>query len=237
MSLPKGGLSLKKLFFVTCYCTPLFLASCSLGLRPRSGPQTHIAKVALLANAEIAFTKNPSAENHLALGQALATFGRHESAIERYEEAVAINQGGTAAYSHLCVENNILKKWDEAIANCEKVLSIQPNHAMARNGLRYAQRAKAVEVLADSPSQINLGMQHYANSDWKMAISTWSQVPETSTYYATAQSNMSSAHIMLKDFAKARKAINEALRLEPNNELFRNNLHWLERESASNKKN
>lgn len=191
----------------------------------------------MLANAEIAFTQSPTAENHIALGQALATFGRHETAIERYEEAVAINQGGTAAYSHLCIENNILKKWDDAIQNCEKVLSIQPNHAMARNGLRYAQRAKAVEVLVDSPSQINLGMQYYSKSDWKMAIETWNQISEKSSHYATAQSNIASAYILLKDFKNARKAISEALRLEPNNELFRNNLRWLEQESSSNKRN
>lgn len=212
----------------------LVLASCSVGLRPRSGPQTHIGKVAVLANAEIAFSQSPSAENHIALGQALASFGRHETAIERYEQALAISQGGNAAYSHLCLENNILRRWDEAIRNCEKTLSLQPNHAVARNGLRYALRAKAVEaeISKNGSNQINVGMQHYSKNDWKTAIEAWSEITDSSPYFAMARSNIASAYIMLKDFPKARDAIQQALKLEPNNELFRNNAQWLERASA-----
>lgn len=225
---------MKTLFFLICIALA-FSTACSVGLRPRSGPQTHIGKVAMLANAEIAFAQSPTAENHILLGQALASFGRHDTAIERYEQAVAINKGGSAAYSHLCIENNILRKWDEAIRNCETALSIEPKHdALARNGLRYAQRAKAVEeeLTKDSSGQINLGMQHYSKNDWKTAIEIWGQVSENSPYFATARSNMASAYIMLKDFPNARAAINQAIQLEPGNPLFQNNVTWLERASA-----
>lgn len=206
------------------------LSSCSVGVRPRSG---RITKTVILAQAEIAFKLSPTVENHIALGMALANYDRHEAAVERYELAAAMKEGGAVAHAHLCVENNILKRWDEAIRNCEKALIFHPDQAVARNGLQFAQKAKALEVelLKDSAPHMNLGMEQYAKGAWAVAAQVWSEVPEKSPHFAMARNNLASAYIMLKDFESARTALNEALRLEPNNNLFLNNVQWLERES------
>lgn len=208
----------------------IVLSSCSIGVRPRSGK---IEKTVILAHAEIAFRLSPTVENHIALGMALANFDRHEAAVEQYELAAAMKEGGAIAHSHLCVENNTLKRWDDAIRSCEKALAFRPGHAVARSGLEYARKAKAIEaaLLKDSAPQMNLGMQHYSKGAWAMAAEIWSVVPTKSPHFPMARNNMASAHIMMKDFQSARAEIDEALRLDPNNELFRNNAQWLENES------
>lgn len=197
-----------------------------------AGSETRGEKVAELARAEIEFARSPSWENHIALGLALANLGRREGAIEHYERAVELSPLATEAFGYLCMEHNLLRDWDKAIQNCEKALSSAPPFTLASNALQYAKRAKAVEavVAKEGSAQINLGLLYYSKGAWQSALEVWSQVSASSPYFAMARSNMASAYIMLKDFRSARTVIDEALLLEPENTLFRNNAEWLERE-------
>lgn len=202
--------------------------------RSGAGSETRVAKIAELLRAESDFGSSASAENHISLGLALASMGRHAEAIEHYERAEAMSSVVTVATGHLCMENAILRKWDEAIRNCARALSSVPPYPLAKNTLQYAKRAKEVEgsVVGNSSRQINLGLEYYASGDWVRAIETWRQISNSSPYFATSRSNMGSVYIMMKDFRSARTVIDEALRLEPDNELFRNNSQWLEKELA-----
>ncbi len=181
--------------------------------------------------AEKKVEETPTAENHVLLGIAEEALGHHEAAIKHFEAASALNPSAAVADLHLCMENNVLGRWAEAIRRCERVLASEPDHALAKNGLRFAQRGVS-SSMDDGLGQINLGMESYSKNDWPRAISVWEKISKKSPFYAMSRSNIASAYILQKKFGPARKAIDESLKIEPNNELFKNNLNWLNQEVA-----
>lgn len=193
--------------------------------------------------------KNPSYENHIALGLQLGAKGQSADAIELYKKATQINDKGPLAWNNLCAEMNAQKRFAEAIQNCERAIALEPNFEMARNNLKFAneqmsagkvdliKRKQELLAMPKPPAQdlINLGMEYFNSHDYQSSVEIWRKVKSGDPLYATAQNNMASSLILLSQFGLAEKAIKEALKLEPNNQLFANNKKWLEEKKSEKK--
>lgn len=184
------------------------------------------------ARAESALAQNPSLENYLALGLAQAALGQHEPAIQNFSRAVAVDPKSFVARSQLCLENNILKRWADAVVHCGAVIALQPNNRVGQNAFRFAEYSLSEIGVHQGPELITRGLEFYSKGEYDEAIKIWVQISARSPQYAAARNNLASAYILKKDFVRARLMIDEALKREPKNELFQNNLGWLERESA-----
>jgi hypothetical protein len=84
----------------------------------------------------------------------------------------------------------------------------------------------------DDSVRLSLGYELYMSSAFEPAVELWSLIDERSASYSKAQGKLAAALIQLKEFGRARKALATAQRLEPSNELYRNNQGWLERAEA-----
>jgi tetratricopeptide (TPR) repeat protein len=200
------------------------LSACSVGLRPRD---RWVERTVRLAQAELAFSANPSTENLRAVGDALSEYSRHESVIDRFERDRTVEKGGIPAFRYLCLENSSARKWDEAISTCEKAaVGEPPSESLAKYTLQYAQTAKGADL-------IDLGMKYYSEKNWAKSIEVWNSITPSNPYYATSRSNVASAYIMTKEFKKADALLREALKIDPKNERVLNNIQWLKRESAA----
>jgi tetratricopeptide (TPR) repeat protein len=189
--------------------------------------------------------KSPSFENYTSLGLAYTNAGRHQEALLTFKKSLEISPNAPLAENNICAAHNALRQWDQAIPHCRRALELQPNHQIAKNNLAHAERQRIDEDqrIVEHKKQIasgkevdanrvNLGNLLYGRGSYEEAISIWKEVPKESSHYAVAQNDVASALIQLKRFDEARKSLQEALRLDPNNGLFKNNLAWLNSEAA-----
>lgn len=196
-------------------------------------PRTRSEKEAALQAARNSTIQAPSAENYDAFGLAQSSLGLHDAAVSAYMRALELDPRLFAAHNHLCTELNVLGNWNAAMTHCEQATLLKPESTNARNGFRFARKMQALNGITNAAGLINSGLELYNKGNWNEAVRIWLQISPESQHFAAAQSNLACAYILLKDFARARLAIDEALRLDPKNELYLNNRGWLEREVAA----
>ncbi len=192
-----------------------------------------------IASAKDRVKADPSFENYTALGLAFAKAERNGEALEAFERSLAINPRSPFAYNNVCAEKVALGEWAEAIRNCRKALEFLPDFEQAKNNLARAEsgarpkigdsRARAAGKDVDR-NRIDLGMDYYRRGMLDEAVATWRMVPKGSVQFATAQNNLASIFIVRRQFDLAENALGQALRLEPQNPLFKNNREWLHSE-------
>ncbi len=193
---------------------------------------------------EEALKKTPSFENHLNLGLALAKSGQGKKALEMYKKAAKINPNAPVAWNNICFESARLGQHLEAIKACNKALALEPSYELAKNNLKYAkdqlkdykkklaQEKQNLRKGAKLPSQkiIDLGMNFYDIKDFVSAIEIWGAINPSDKLFAVAQNNIASSSILLGSLRDAELALENALRIDPQNKLYNNNLKWLEDE-------
>jgi tetratricopeptide (TPR) repeat protein len=198
-----------------------------------------------LESWQAAVQKSPTFENLTFLGLAYAKVGKHQESLAAFKRALEANPNGALAENNICAEHNALRQWDESIPHCRRALAIEPGNQLAKNNLGTAEKSKAadegqvsemrrnIDAGKDADgNRINLGNLYYQRGNYEQALALWREVSKTSTHYAVALNDLGSAYIMLKRFDEAKKALSEALRLEPDNSLFQNNLAWLKTEEV-----
>jgi Flp pilus assembly protein TadD len=185
----------------------------------------------------------PNFETYTALGLAYSQTNRHEEALAAFQRSLGINPRSALAYNNICAEKNALRDWAEAIRNCKKALEIQPDFTYAKGNLTVAESSRAAEskVIAEiqraiaagkdvDANRIELGLAHYRRGANDEAIAAWKAVGPKSPQYAVAQNDIASIYIVQKKFDLAQKALDNALRIDPENQLYKNNLEWLRSE-------
>jgi Flp pilus assembly protein TadD len=222
------------------------LLSCSRSEQaPPSAANTQSPEQAI-ATWQAATQKAPTYDNFTWLGLAYTRAGKHQEALAAFKRSSEINPSSSIAENNICSELNALRQWDSAIQHCKKAIELQASNQLAKNNLAQSERGKA----ADEPriaqyksnisagkdvdaNRVDLGNLYYQRGDYEQALTVWRDVQKGSPVFAVALNDIGSAYIVLRRFDEARKALDEALRLQPNNGLFKNNLAWLNHEAGA----
>ena len=208
--------------------------------------ETNAVSDPIEVNAEL-LKKSPSFENYINYGLALNKAQRFSEALSAYKSASQINPSAPLAWNNLCSVKIEMGLFADAIDDCNKALSLEPNYELAKNNLTQAQaqlanlkkdlKEKKSNLIASaktSEDYLSLGLQFFNARELNDAIKIWNQISnQNDVFYAKAQNNIGSAYILMKKYDAAEKALNTALSKEPNNELFNNNKKWLEDEKKS----
>jgi tetratricopeptide (TPR) repeat protein len=240
----------KKTLYLFFLGACLLLASCNKSkedqLKTMLGlPQNQAGeKLDPVANAE----KNPSFDNEIAAGLSLSQAGKSDKALVYFQRALKKNPTSSLANNNVCAEYNALHNWNAAISHCEKALQATPDFQLAKNNLKFARdqqqaQMKVIEALkAKSESSkgkerraalVELGFEYYKMGDYAEAVNIWKKVDKTKDDLSVRTlNNLGSAYILLKHFDLAQSALEEASKMDPNNQLVKNNMVWLKSASA-----
>jgi len=188
--------------------------------------------------------KVPSFENFINYGLVLAGAGKHEESLEAYKKAAKINPAAPVAQNNICTAYFSMKRWTQALPFCKKAIELQPGFQLAKNNLQFVSQQKAADdasiALIQSklqqssaeqrdPLLIEIGMRFYQSGDFEKSLEYWKKIPSKSPQYNTALNNIASSLIILGRFDAAERNLRAALKRDPKNPLFLNNLAWLQR--------
>jgi tetratricopeptide (TPR) repeat protein len=193
--------------------------------------------------------KNPTFENLTAAGLSLSQAKQPDKAVVYFARALAQSPKSALALNNLCAENNNLGKWDISIGFCEQAIAITPTFQLAKNNLKFAQDSKAAQLKLISSLQtkieatkgkarhvhlVDLGFEYYKMGDYDQAVLTWGKVKKSDeNLYVRTLNNLGSAYIIMKKFDLAKSSLEEATKLDPKNQLVKNNLAWLKTASEA----
>ncbi len=248
---------MKKLSFVCNVIFLVILVGCSSKQTPpvvtnisATVPAAKDPKVTALEQALEGVRKAPTFETYTQLGLAQLNIQDAGNALKSFTKSSLLKGTSAIPFNNICVANNNLKHWAAAIEACKKALSLDPNMQLAKNNLAYAEsslkksskliaslEAKSLKAGPESDALLQLGLEYYNRGEFTKAISEWKRVPKTNKFWGLVQNNIGSAAIVTRDFSLAKQAIDEALSIEPNNTLYKNNKNWLataQKEAAAN---
>lgn len=122
-------------------------------------------------------------ETLAAIGSAYGKLGRHDTAVEYFEKAIAVNPKYAAAYLGMAASYGFLGRVDDKIAACRKAIALEPSNAEAYGNLgsalgksgRYKESAEALkEAVRLKPTfadaHFALGLAYISLGDRNLAI-------------------------------------------------------------------
>jgi tetratricopeptide (TPR) repeat protein len=185
-------------------------------------------------------TTEHCAEAHTIRGDDLGVAGRHQEAIEQYEQALRIEPDYARAHNNLGHELRQTGKIEEAIAHLQQALRIKPDLAEAHNnlGLALGQAGRMEEAIAHFEQALrikpdyaeahnNLGTVLGQAGRIQEAIAHFEQALRLKPDYAEAHYNLG---VALAQTGKIEEAIGhyvQAVRIKPDDAEAHNNLGTL----------
>lgn len=163
--------------------------------------------------------------------------GRYEEAIAAAKEALEQNPGSAEAYNNLAVSYLAVRKFEEAIHAAHEAIRLKPDFQLAKNNLAWIQReqARANGVPRQTPAPsagnlLNQSIQHAQAGRFKECVDTATQFTKVNPKSAEAFNNIGFCAGKLQQWDAAIRNTQEALRLNPNFQLAKNNLAWLQQQ-------
>ena len=166
--------------------------------------------------------------------------GRYEKAVAAAKTAIAANPTSAEAYNNLAVSYLQLKKFDDGLQAAREAIRLKPDFEMAKNNLAWIEREKAkasgAQVAApaqpappaDAVALLNQSVAHYAAGRFTQCIDTAAQSARLNPKSAQAFNNIGICAGKLERWDEAIRNTQEALRLDPNLQLAKNNLAWMQ---------
>jgi tetratricopeptide (TPR) repeat protein len=192
----------------------------------------------------------PNFNTEISAGLELSKAGRYSEALEQYQKAKVRSPDSPIANNNICHAYASMKVWVTAIEHCKLALQSSPDFQLAKNNLAWAESSlqselaklqqleteeKKLPAKEKRSAQLNRGLAYSNLGDYPTAIKVWKEIKiENDSTSVLALNNLGTAYIMEKNFTEARKVLNEALAKDPNNQLVKNNIVWLEKASAGN---
>lgn len=188
--------------------------------------------VSQLDNARKAAEQNPTAENYVNLSLQYYLEGQYKESAEAAIKSTELKPDYGLGYNNICAAYNKLGEFDKAIVAGEKAVQLLPADEMSRNNLAEAKRQKAaIEALKSavgtSPTHdnwINLSLGYYNIGNYDASRMAAEEAVKIDPKSATGYNNICAACTQLKNKECAVAAGKQAVALNPEWELAKNNL-------------
>ncbi|MGZ4060677.1 MAG: tetratricopeptide repeat protein, partial [Bacteroidia bacterium] len=182
--------------------------------------------------AEENVKSKPTPENYLSLSLTYYQSKDYQKCVDAANEALKLKPDYVEAYNNICSAENMLGNYDEAIKAGREALKINPNYQLAKNNLNdgIARKAKVEPILSEirkQPSEANyisLSLVYYNLGSYQKCADAAQKALDYNPKSVAAFNNICSAYNMLKLWDKAIEAGENGLKIDPNNQLLKNNL-------------
>jgi spermidine synthase len=173
-------------------------------------------------------------EVHFQLGKIYAADGRADRAIEEFEKVVELAPHLTQGFLHLALSYEAEERYTQAIEAYGRALSLEPDHALARNN--YEKLAIKTALDLRQPTQIrlsggsvlevdphsaatyyHLGLRYLRNDEPKAAVDALKQAVRLRPEHATAYFFLGLAYASQEANPEAEAAYQRAIELAPDN--------------------
>ena len=176
--------------------------------------------------------KAPTAEKYLDLSLIYYNQNEFEKCISACEKAIQIKPNYPEAYNNICSANNMLGNYDAAIIVGQKATQIDPKNQLAKNNLADAFDRKdkitrllyAIQQTPSIDNYLSLSLAYFNMKQYRQCIDVAEKILQKGPSDA-AYNNICAAHNMLSEWDKAIEAGEKGLKINPNNQLLKNNLH------------
>ncbi|WP_025742723.1 tetratricopeptide repeat protein [Aquimarina pacifica] len=192
-----------------------------------------VEKISKLETEEKEILVNPSAQKYLNLSLKYYQKKQYIKCVEMAQKAIDLQPDYSEAYNNICTAYNLLGDYEKAINACNKALAINPGYNLAKNNLKDVLERKTklknhTLKLAENSSEANyldLSLFYYKNGRYVRCIEIAKEGiikhPNSDNLY----NNICAAYNELKDWENAYKAGQKGLKLNPDNQLLKNNYH------------
>lgn len=160
---------------------------------------------------------------------------------QRFEESVAVGKALVQEFPNVANGwNNLgttygaMGKWDDAIQCERQALKIEPAHGMAKGNLEYFLKAKAGGVpqqgatpaAASLQELLNLSSEYYRTNKLAECVDAAGQATRLDPHNSNAFNNLGVCYAAVGLFDRAIQVEQEAVRLDSENQLAKNNLAY-----------
>ena len=174
----------------------------------------------------------PTPEKYLNLSLHYFQTKKFKKTISAAKLAIKFNEKYAEAYNNIGIAHYMLGEYDLAIEAYNKALNIKPNYSLSKSNLANVIEAKKVQVSFSVNSNkkltsndfLNLSLTYYNEGNFIACIEA---AKKSNNIFpnSVAFNNICAAYNKLKEFDKAIKACNEAIKLDANNILAKGNLN------------
>jgi len=159
-------------------------------------------------------------------------------AIPLLDSVVKDDASNAVAWNNLCVAYTMQKSYNQAIADCQQALRIQPRFQLAKNNLAWAtselektqktvaQQEQTAPPARDANFYLAEGMNFLHLGNYDQAIEAWQRMQTLDPHSALAANNMGTAYMFKKQPEQAKILFLKAIQLDPSLQIARNNLAW-----------
>jgi Flp pilus assembly protein TadD len=189
-----------------------------------------------IARSEELANQAPSPENFLNLSIAYYYAKRYNDCVAAAHKSIELKPDYPEAYNNLAAGFLQMSQWDSAIAAAKEAIRLKPDLQLAKNNLAAGIEGKKshegnLQKLENTDEQtpenyIAQSVTFYQASEYEKSIAAARKALALRPEYAEAYINICAAENVLGNYEEARKAGEEAVRLQPDNQLARNNLQW-----------
>jgi tetratricopeptide (TPR) repeat protein len=183
-------------------------------------------------------TAAPATQSALQLSFEHYEAGRYGEAIAAAKQAIQADPKSADAYNNLAVSYIKLGQYDEALDAAQNAIRLKPDFQLAKNNLAWIQDEKAKAAGQPGPvtpksaaaDLLNQSMEHSKANRFTECIDTARQVTLLDPKSSRAFNNMGFCAANLQQWDEAVRNLQEAIRLDPDFQLAKNNLAWAQGE-------
>ncbi|MBX2902415.1 MAG: tetratricopeptide repeat protein [Chitinophagales bacterium] len=187
-----------------------------------------------LAVAIQAVEKQPNIHNFINLGLAYFNNGKFVESIAVNMQIIQADTNNTVALNNICAAYNNLGHYEEAIYFGKKALEKDTANTLAKNNIAFSEaKIKHIAALqqkvqgnAAKGEFIELGLYYYQRKEFKQAIATFEKGLAQHSKDVLLLNNLCASYCEIKQWEKALPYCEEALKLQPDYNLAKNNLQW-----------
>lgn len=178
--------------------------------------------------AQIVRPPRRTAESYLDEGNVYFNVGQYGLAIERYGQAIALDDSLTAAYYNRANAHTRAGEFEKALSDYDRALALQPNDADALNnrGMLHLYRANYAAALADfngaltadptdTTVMVNRGLAQLHGGNAAAALVDFQEAARMDSADAAAQYGAAQAAATLGNKDEALRYVARALELDP----------------------